>query len=327
MRELYALAERVAAGDLSVLLLGETGVGKDLLASHIHACSARRRGPFLRVNCAAMPDTLLESELFGHERGAFSGAHLAKTGLLEAADGGTVLLDEIAEMTVGVQSKLLRALEDGEIMRLGSVRATPIDVRFIGATSRDIDELVRAGSFRADLYYRIGGAVLRAPPLRARTEEILPLAETFLADACRRANRPALELSKGARDVLRGHSWPGNVRELRNAMDRAALVARGPMVEVAELRFTVPAHTPAPIPTPAGPNPWPPTAPALPPGAETETVIRPLSADVDDLERRRIMEALERFGGNQTRAARALGVSRRTLLSRLDAYGVPRPRK
>jgi transcriptional regulator with GAF, ATPase, and Fis domain len=309
-------ADVVATGDIPVLFLGETGVGKDVLATRVHERSSRRARPLLRINCAALPDALLEGELFGYERGAFTGAVQAKPGLLEAAEGGTVLLDEIGDASPAIQSKLLRAIENHEIFRLGSVKPRSIDVRFLAATSRDLDTLVSQGQFRPDLLYRIRGAVVRVPALRERVEEIAPLALAFLEDASRRAGRTTLRLSAAAREVLEGQRWPGNVRELKSTMERAALFCRGDVVGPEHLGL-------ADSPTVSAPS-APGAGATIPPPAPTSAS---LSDEVSALERQRILEALEECAGNQSRAAKMLGISRRTLLHRLDDYGVPRPRK
>jgi DNA-binding NtrC family response regulator len=301
-----AFAKRVARGDISVLILGETGVGKDLMAELVHRESLRAERPLLRLNCAAVPDALLESELFGHERGAFTGATGTKVGLLEAAAGGTVLLDEIGDISVSAQSKLLRALENREIFRVGSTTPRPIDVRFIAATSRDLGALIASGAFRPDVYYRLSAAVLRIPPLRERREEILPLATRFLGDAAARLGAAPPRIAGDAARALVAYDWPGNVRELKNAMERAALVC-----DASEL---APEHLEL---APASSRP----------GREASPAESSLHSEIEVLERKRIVEALERCAGNQTRAAKLLGVSRRTLVKRLDAYGIARPKK
>ncbi|MBX3264360.1 MAG: sigma 54-interacting transcriptional regulator, partial [Labilithrix sp.] len=226
------LVELVAASNLSVVLLGETGVGKEVSAERIHALSARRTGPFVRINCAALADTLLETELFGHERGAFTGAVKTKVGLLEAAHGGTVLLDEIGEMPATTQAKLLRVLESREVMRVGSVEARPIDVRVLAATNRDLPALVASGAFRSDLYFRLDGITIRLPPLRERRDEILPLARSLLAGATKGAPPP---LSAQAIARLESYAWPGNVRELRNVVERAIVLSAGGPIEAHHL--------------------------------------------------------------------------------------------
>jgi DNA-binding NtrC family response regulator len=241
---------------------------------------------------------LIEAELFGHERGAFSGADRARAGFIESAAGGTVLLDEVGELPLPVQAKLLRVLEDHQITRVGASSSRRVDVRFLAATNRDVEGEVAAGRFRRDLYFRLSGVVLEIPPLRARPAEIVPLAETFAREAAERQGRRPPRLAEATAAVLRAHSWPGNVRELRNVIERALLLADGDTIE--------PAHLPAALST---------ARPAL---------DGTLSADLAELERRRIVEALERCGGNQTRAAALLGMPRRTLVKRLSEYGIRR---
>ena len=280
------LVDRLAASSLSVLLLGETGVGKDALAEHMHARSPRRHRPLLRLHCAALSESLLESELFGHEKGAFTGATRRRVGLLEGANGGTVFLDEVGELPGSVQVKLLRVLEDRRVTRVGGAEAVSVDVRFIAATHRDLEGELGAGTFREDLFFRLSGATLHLPPLRERTSEILPLAAAFLS----RASGGARSRAGVAAPRLLAHRWPGNIRELRNVMERAAALTDGPEVHATDLHFD-----------------------AAEQGADGEAA--------------RIRAALRACSGNQTRAAALLGVSRRTLIHRLDALGFPRPRK
>ena len=314
VRRVYALAERAAAGTINVLILGETGVGKEVLARWIHGRSPRAGRPFLAVNCAALSGSLLESELFGHEKGAFTGAGPAKAGLLESAPGGTVFLDEIGELPAALQAKVLRVLEAREVVRVGGVRARPIDVRFIAATNRDIEAEVERGQFRRDLYYRLNGMTLTLPPLRERPGDIPALARLFLRLLGGRERRPGgpPQLSEPALALLADHSWPGNVRELRNMIERALLLCTGRQILVEHL----PAER---LRTPAAP----PVASAAPAGAAAART----SAPGPRLDRERVLAALAACGGNQSRAARQLGVSRKTLVARLDAYGVARPRK
>jgi len=311
MLRVFRLLELVAPSHLSVIVLGETGVGKELAAQAVHQRSARAQRPFVRLNCAALPEALLESELFGHERGAFTGALTAKPGLLEAAEGGTVFLDEVAELPLSAQAKLLRALESRELLRVGGLAPRPIDVRFVAATHRDLPARVADGSFRQDLYFRLNGVSITIPPLRERTSEIGPLAAAFAAGAAAAMGRAAPALRADAMDLLLMHPWPGNIRELRNVIERAVVVCLGDGRDTigvedlpAELFVPHRGATETPAPVEAG-----------------------LQNDLDALERRRILDALERCGGHQGRAAEMLGISRRTLLSRLDSHGLPRPRK
>ncbi len=301
MKRLYAMIERIAPSELSVLLLGETGVGKEVVAEAIHRASARAAGPFVKINCAAIAESLVESELFGHERGAFTGAAQPKRGILEAADGGTIFLDEVGELSGSVQAKLLRVLEEREVQRVGSVEPRPIDVRFVSATNRDLKAESEAGDFRSDLYFRLNGISLEVPPLRERREEIVPLAQRF---ARRVSPREAPRITSETIALLERHEWPGNVRELRNAMERAAVLAGGGPI--------LPEHLP-------------PEVTGSSEAARAEGAG--LRDEMLDLERRRILEALERCGGNQTKAAETLGMPRRTFVKRLDEYGIPRPRK
>ncbi|MDP9003101.1 MAG: sigma 54-dependent Fis family transcriptional regulator [Myxococcota bacterium] len=322
MRELYRIVDLVAKGDLSVVLLGETGTGKDVFAHAIHQRSRRATSAYVCLNCGAVPDALLESELFGHERGAFTGALQAKTGLFESADGGTLFLDEIADLPLPMQVKLLRVLENREITRVGGLRPRRIDVRIICATNGDLAGRVAAGAFRQDLYFRLNGIALTIPPLRERQSEIGPLAREFVRDACRRAGGPERVLTDGALVLLEGHSWPGNVRELKNAIERAVTLCSGTSIDVQHLALAgaaaVPADRTCPTepPTSTGANP----VPSLGMHEDARRAARLL-------ERRRIAEAMERCGGNQTRAAKLLRVSRRTLVARLTEYGFARPLK
>ncbi len=306
MRALHDEAERAAASTLSILLLGETGVGKEVFARQIHLRSGRARAPFVPVNCAALSESLLESELFGHQRGAFTGALQDQPGLFEAANGGTLFLDEIGEMSATTQAKLLRVLEDRCVARVGSRKLRQIDVRFVTATNRDLHADVEAGLFRKDLFFRINSAVLRIPPLRKRPSEIEALANLFLASAAKELGRATTPtLAPATCRALHDYAWPGNVRELRNAIERALTMCRGDEI--------LPLHLPGNV---VGS----PEAPATSP-------LELLQSEMNDIERKRITQALESCGGNQTKAAEYLGISRRTLVNRLDAYGLPRPRK
>jgi two-component system, NtrC family, response regulator AtoC len=303
MRRVQALAERAAAGDINVLILGETGVGKEVLARAIHVASSRAARPMVCINCAALSQSLLESELFGHERGAFTGAGAAKPGLLETAPGGTIFLDEVGELPPALQAKLLRVIETHEVLRVGSTRARKIDVRFIAATNRDLEAEVSRDGFRRDLYFRLNGMTLTIPPLRERPLDLPILARGFVS-ALGRGRAP--RIAEPAMAVLRAHGWPGNVRELRNVIERALLLCDGPEL--------LPAHLPAPVPAATEePDAAPASAPTAP-------------ATVAD-ERALILAALAACGGNQSRAARQLGISRKVLIARLDRYGTARPRR
>ncbi len=318
------LVSLVAPTDMSVLLLGETGAGKGHFARVIHERSKRAAGPFVHLNCAALPENLLESELFGYERGAFSGATQAKPGLLESADRGTVFLDEVGELPAAVQAKLLVAIERREVLRVGALKPRPVDVRFLSATNRPDSEQSIVG-LRPDLYFRLAGLPIRIPPLRERRGEIPSLAEAFVREGAKRLGRDVPAIAPSAIAALRGYAWPGNVRELASVVERALLFS-GDTLHDKDLRLapapapaSVPGGRAAPVPAPTEPAAIPEPAPSAPP--------RTLPAEFQELERRRIVEALEACGGNQSRAAAMLGISRRTLVSRIGEFGLPRPRK
>jgi two-component system, NtrC family, response regulator AtoC len=303
MVSISRLMDRVAPSQINVLLLGETGVGKEVLASELHRRSKRSAGPFVKLNCAALTESLLESELFGHEKGAFTGAVKQKQGLLETAKGGTVFLDEVGELPESLQAKLLRVLEERKVLRVGGTTPEPIDVRFVFATNRDLEAEVERGAFRRDLFYRINGISISIPPLRERVGEIEPLARQFVAEACERDQRPVPEITPEALAMLKSWPWPGNIRELKNVMERALLLA--------------------------GDGPVGPEALAIdghePPGKALSG--NALKDERDAAEKRAVLEALEKTNGNQTKAAELLGISRRTLVNRLTAYGMTKPRK
>jgi DNA-binding NtrC family response regulator len=341
MKKIHELVERVAPGDISVLILGDTGVGKEVLAEQVHRASPRRDRPFLRLNCAALSESLLESELFGHERGAFTGAHQAKAGLLETAQGGTVFLDEIGELPMAMQVKLLRVLEERQVWRVGGVKPRSIDVRFVAATNRDLEAEIEKGTFRQDLFFRLNGISLQIPPLRERIEEIEHLARDFIDVVAAQQGKPAPELARDALELMLNYSWPGNIRELRNAIERAVLLSGNDMIR--REHFPVEKMS-ATVSTPLSQPPELPSPPPVPAGSEHsfgETLIPPageaptadmsmgerLRAQVKEVERQHIIDALSRCGGNQTRAAKELGISRRTLISRLEEYNIPRPLK
>ena len=293
MQDLFRMLERVAPTHASVLLLGETGTGKEVIARAIHDASPRRNGPFVVVDCGAVSPSLIDSELFGHVRGAFTGAHAARTGAFEQANGGTIFLDEIGDLPLDVQPKLLRVLEAGTVKRVGDTGYRRVDVRVVAATHRDVPADVVAGRFRQDLFYRLSVIVVRVPPLRERREDI----PSFVRHFAMKLGRSGAELGEGQLRRFSEHPWPGNVRELKNEVERA-LVLPG---DVEPLRSSSP--PPSTRPT-AGPE-----------------------ADVFEARRLRIIDALSRRAGNQTLAARDLGISRRTLLNWLDEHGFPRPRK
>jgi DNA-binding NtrC family response regulator len=288
MRSVIAQVQRVAPTSATVLILGESGAGKEIVARAIHHYSLRSSRPWVDVSCAALPEHLIESELFGHEKGAFSGADVAKPGLFELAHTGTLLLDEIGELDARMQVKLLRVLDGAPYYRLGGVRKVRSDARIVAATNQDLAAAVAAGSFRADLYHRLSQIVIEVPPLRRRREDVLPLAEFFLA-----AERPDLGLAQETRAALLAHPWPGNVRELRNVIMKAALFADGPEIRVENLppEFSLPR----------------PEAPGA-------------GRSLEGMEKQMIFETLEQTSGHHERAAALLGISRRTLSRKLKLY-------
>ena len=312
------LIGEIASSGVSVLLQGETGVGKDVLATTLHELSGRT-GPLMRINCAALSESLLESELFGHVKGAFTGAAADKEGLLEAAAGGTVFLDEIGELPLAVQSKLLLAIEARQVQRLGATRPVSIDARFIAATNRDLAAEVAAGRFRRDLFFRIDGVTLHIPPLRERRGMIVPLALKFLHEAAARMGRSATSLAAEVLPALEAHPWPGNVRELKAVIERAVLIAKGTEIGVRHLIFARDGAAPPP-----GSPPPPPAEP--PPRATDAGGLDFLTPDERE-DRERVVAALAECNGNQTRAATLLGISRTTLVNKLTHYRIPRPRR
>ncbi len=310
MVKLYATVDRVARSDMSVLIVGETGVGKELVAARIHERSARASRPLVVVNCAAIPDALIESELFGHERGAFTGANKRKVGLLASADGGTLVLDEVGELPLHLQAKLLRALEAGEVMPLGASRAHPIDVRFVASTNRDLRQCIVRGTFREDLFHRLAGIVLSVPPLRERRSDILPLATYFAEEFARQAGgTSAPSFTDAAAARLVSHAWMGNVRELRNAVGRAMLLTREAAIAEDGLDLE--------------PDAPPETQRSVLQAPEKRTERGPRSP----LSPEDILRALSTSGGNQAEAAKLVGVSRRTLINWMEKWNLPRPRK
>ena len=296
MQEVLEMAARVAPLDTTVLVFGESGTGKEFIVRMIHDQSARAEQPFVSVNCAALPETLLESELFGHVRGAFTGAVRDKTGLFELASAGTLFLDEIGEMAPTVQAKLLRALQEGEIRKVGSERSTKVAPRVIAATNRDLRAAVAAGHFREDLYFRLGGFVITVPPLRDRREAIPALVHEFLRTAARQTKKDVRSVSAESMTLLMNYRWPGNVRELENVIQRGVILAQGRSVTVRE----------------------------LPPEVRSRIVDGSVddSLDLEEHERRMIRRALDRFGGDRRLSAKALNISTVTLWRRMKRYGL-----
>lgn len=325
MKRVVELLERIAVAPISVLLVGETGVGKDVFARAIHAASPRKSGPYTAINCAALAEHLIESELFGHEKGAFTGAMQPKLGLIEASSGGTAFLDEVGELPLPQQGKLLRALEAGELLRVGALKPRPIDVRFVAATNRDLVAESERGTFRRDLYFRLNGMTLAIPPLRERREDILPLARHFGERAAAGLKRPAPELTPDVLQVLERYPFPGNVRELRNVIERAVALSPDGVIRTEHLVLEAPSGSPAGAGVGVGIGVGAGAA-----GHTSAPSFAASSAPLDDpkreAERQRILDALARCAGNQTRAAEVLGVSRRTLVTRLAEFGIVRPR-
>lgn len=317
MHRLYALIRRLAASDLPVLVTGETGTGKELAAHAVHAWSPRSSLPFVVVNCAALQDTLVESELFGHERGAFSGAVASKVGLLESARGGTVFLDEVGELSAPAQAKLLRALESGKINRVGDVKERSIDIRLVAATHRDLEADAAAGRFRSDLLFRLRAATVVLPPLRDRPREIPLLARTFLDAARAATGRGPTRFSLGALQTLVTRAWPGNVRELKNVMRYVAATVEGEAVQAWHVAPGPAAPSPSEIPAAA-------ELPAVAAPVPQEPVFTPLHLELRTLERQRMVEALEAAGGQQNKAAKLLGMPLRTFTLKVKKYGLNR---
>jgi transcriptional regulator with PAS, ATPase and Fis domain len=291
LKRIMKLVEQVACHPAAVLIVGETGTGKEMIARSIHSHSMRCHKPWIDVNCAAIPEHLVESELFGYEKGAFSGADAQKIGYFEMADGGTLFLDEIGDLDPRVQVKLLRVLDGAPYYRLGGSKKVAVDVRLVAATNQNLDDLVRAGKFRSDLYHRLAQFKLEIPPLRERPDDLLGIAEHILHQHC-----PDSRFSQDAISALLSYEWPGNVRELRNSIFRAVMLARNAPAEItaADLKLN------KVVPAANGKN--------------------PLTRDLDELEKQIVFDALERCGGNQGKAAQALGISRRTLLRKLKVY-------
>jgi DNA-binding NtrC family response regulator len=324
----YELLERLAVAELPVLIQGETGSGKELAAAALHAWSRRSKGPFITLNCAALPENLVESELFGYEKGAFSGAEAAKPGLLEAASGGTFFLDELGELALSVQAKLLRALETRQVTRLGDVTQRPLDLRFVAATHRDLEAEVGQGRFRRDLFYRLNTARITLPPLRDRRRELPILARAFLDQAAERAGRPRMAISPEAMGAILSHRWPGNVRELRNAMEYAAATALGEQLHAWQLPESVQgAPEPGTPGTSGGAGAGPGGIGSPTEAAQKERKFLPIEEELKELERTRMIEALDAAKGVKTHAAQLISMPLRTFMAKLERYGVAPPQR
>jgi len=320
MQELHGLARDVAKSNINVLIVGETGTGKEILAEVVHRASPRAQGNFLSLNCAALSENLVEAELFGYEKGAFTGATQAKQGLLETAPTGTVFLDEIGELSLPLQAKLLRVIETRTLIRVGGVNKRTVDVRFVSATNRNLQQAIDSGGFRSDLYFRLNGITLAIPPLRDRPVEIEPFGRRFADEMARELGRSTPEISADALTLLRSYAWPGNIRELRNVIHRAVLLCRSGLV-------ITPDHLPRELMEATFSAPQP--TRTLPHG---QTPLSDLSSTqpgpaLQPEEKQRILDVLEKTAGNQTAAARLLGMGRTAFVARLNQYGISRPRK
>jgi DNA-binding NtrC family response regulator len=321
MQRLYHLVQRAAPSEGRVLITGENGTGKELVARALHKNSRRASGPFVRVNCAAVPHELIESELFGHEKGAFTGALALRRGKFELASGGTLFLDEVGDMPPTMQAKLLRVLQESELERVGGTETLKVDVRVVAATNRDLEAEVAEGRFREDLYYRLAVVQIRTPPLREHREDLPDLIAAFLDEACRRNGRRPLRLTPESVAVLSGHDYPGNVRELRNLVERLAILCEGPEVSGDEARELLPR------PRPRSPG----TAVVAPGEQKTEAALRPVGEKpfrdlVDDAEREIILRTLAFTRDNATEAARLLDLERGHFYKKMKALGIRRPR-
>jgi DNA-binding NtrC family response regulator len=315
-RQVLGYAAKVAAAETTVLLTGESGTGKEVVAHLIHRGSRRAEGPFVALNCAALPEALLESELFGYEKGAFTGAVSARAGRLEQAAGGTLFLDEVGEMSPAVQAKFLRVLQEREFQRLGGTRMLKADVRVIAATNRDLNAAMTRGAFREDLYYRLHVFAIHLPPLRERQEDILPLLEHFVTELGPAVlGRPAAGISREARGKLLAYAWPGNVRELRNAVERALILCEGGLINPEHLPWHAESANPPLVPvSPAAPDPL---------AAQPAVGDFPAQGmDLEAMERGLIESALKEAGYNRSKAARLLGLSRSKLYTRMERFGL-----
>ena len=307
MRDLVTLAKTVAQSKATVLIQGESGTGKELIAHLVHQSSSRAARPFIAINCAAIPENLLESELFGHERGAFTGAVSSKSGKFELANGGTLLLDEISEMDIRLQAKLLRVIQEGEVDRIGGRRPVPVDVRIIATTNRNLADCVKAGTFREDLFYRLNVVNLTPPPLRERMGDVRMLAQHFIQSFSNRGGKRIQAISPDAMQILEAHQWPGNVRELENTLERSAIVAQNDVLQAADIHFQ------------SGSSDGEVTLAAAEAQMNSSMGWAP-GTTLNDIERNVILDALKYHSGNRTHTAKALGISIRTLRNKLAEY-------
>jgi two-component system response regulator AtoC len=320
MKKVYDLVARVAPTNSTVLITGESGTGKEVVARDIHRLSNRAQGPFVPVNVGAIPESLLESELFGHEKGAFTGAEGRRQGLFELASGGTLFLDELGEMPASMQVKLLRVLQDRTIQRLGGNRPIPVDVRILAATNKNLEEAVRDKTFREDLYFRIHVIAIELPPLRERREDIAPLAGFFLSRFSRETGKAVEGLSSGAIELLQSWPFPGNIRELENSIERAVILSNGPLLEREDFPFSGNPIRGMERPPIGGQSPMEEVPPA--PGSAHEPGARDTGTTIRDAEKELIRQALERNAGHREKTAGELGITRRTLLNKMREYGL-----
>ena len=307
MRQIFSLVEQVAPSKAAVLITGESGTGKELVARALHTLSPRANGPFVALNCAAMPESLIESELFGHEKGAFTGAVERRAGCFELAQHGTLLLDEIGDMPLNTQAKLLRVLEDSRVRRLGGRTETVVDVRVVASTNKNLPEAIRANQFREDLFYRLNVFEILLPPLRDRLEDVPVLSRALLEDLNRKHGTQVIDIAPDAMDLLRRHRWPGNVRELRNALERAVILAADGVVLA---RHLPPSVVPAAV-----------REIVVSESAAEDFLVLPSGTTIDDAERALVKRTLILTKGNKTRAAEVLGISLKTLFNKLKGYG------
>jgi DNA-binding NtrC family response regulator len=323
MQEIFALLQQAGPSKACVLITGESGTGKEMVARTLHALSPRRQGPFVAINCAALPETLIESELFGHEKGSFTGASERRAGCFEVAQHGSLLLDEIGEMPMQTQAKLLRILEDSKVRRLGGKLEFEVDVRVVAATNKVPEEAVRGGHLREDLYYRLNVFHIHLPPLRERKEDIPPIAEALMGDLNRKHECRVSDISSTVIDALMSHNWPGNVRELRNVLERAVILAGEGTIETKHLPSFLqnrPAVVPgAALPEPPSPAQAPPVA--APPAEDPDAVRFSIGTTVEEAEKGLILRTLQHTRNNKTRAAEILGISLKTLHNKLKEYG------
>jgi DNA-binding NtrC family response regulator len=323
MQEIFALLQQAGPSKAGVLISGESGTGKELVARTLHALSSRRQGPFVAINCAALPETLIESELFGHEKGSFTGASERRAGCFEIAQHGTLLLDEIGEMPMATQAKLLRILEDSKVRRLGGKTEFEVDVRVVAATNKVPEEAVRGGHLREDLFYRLNVFHVHLPPLRERIEDIQPIAESLIGDLNRKHECKVSDISPAVIQAIQRHQWPGNVRELRNVLERAVILAGEGTIEMkhlpAFLQTTSTSAAPSAVPPPVPPST--PAAPAAPVVEDASAIRFTIGTTVEEAEKGLILRTLEHTRNNKTRAAEILGISLKTLHNKLKEYG------